>query len=94
LVPFLIAISKNMNRKDLGELLKYSSSEWIYVVTYRNELLQLFCPFRIVVLTSVGGLYKGQILHVSMVKVTKDLVTVFLINGDAYYFYHFEILID
>ena len=83
-----------MNKKDLAEILKYSSSEWIYVVTYKNELLQLFCPFKVAALISIGNLNKGQVLSVSKVKVTKELVVVFVIEKRAYYYYHFNILID
>ncbi len=83
-----------MDRKDLAEQLKYSSSEWIYIVTWNNLLRQLFTPFRVVVLRPIGPLVKGQMLWVEQVKVTSDLTTVFIIDGSAYYFYYFDILID
>jgi hypothetical protein len=83
-----------MNKQDLSEQLKYSSSEWIYIVTYNNVLKQLFCPFRVVVLKSVGSLRQGQIASVEAVKVTMELKTVFVIDGSAYYYFHFDILID
>lgn len=83
-----------MNKKDLAELLKYSSSESIYVVTYKNELMKLHVPFKVLVLEPIGQLRKGETLFVSKVKVTKELVTVFLIEGNAYFFFHFSILID
>ncbi|MFT6843438.1 MAG: hypothetical protein ACJASR_002219 [Psychroserpens sp.] len=83
-----------MNKQDLTEQLKYSSSEWIYIVTYNNLLKQLFCPFRVVVLKSVGSLRQGQIASVEAVKVTMELKTVYVIKGNAYYYFHFDILID
>jgi hypothetical protein len=83
-----------MNKQDLSEQLKYSSSEWIYIVTYNNVLKQLFCPFRVFVLKSVGSLRQGQIASVEAVKVTMELKTVFVIDGSAYYYFHFDILID
>ena len=83
-----------MNKQDLTEQLKYSSSEWIYVVTEKNLLKQLFTPFRVAVLKPVGLLTKGQVVWVEQVKVTMDLKTVFVIDGSAYYFYYFDILID
>jgi hypothetical protein len=83
-----------MNKQDLTEQLKYSSSEWIYIVTYNNLLKQLFCPFRVVVLKSVGLLRQGQIASVEAVKVTMELKTVYVIKGNAYYYFHFDILID
>ena len=81
-----------MNEKDLAEQLKYSSSEWIYIITWNNLLKQLFCPFKVSVLKPVGTLKKGQIVWVEHVKVTIELKTVFVVKGRAYYFYYFEIL--
>tara|TARA_R110000744_G_scaffold209048_5_gene327839 strand:- start:116 stop:367 length:252 start_codon:yes stop_codon:yes gene_type:complete len=83
-----------MNKEDLAEQLKYSSSEWIYIVTWNNLLKQIFTPFKVAVLRPVGQLNKGQVVWVDQVKVTIDLKTVFVINGSAYYYYYFNILID
>lgn len=83
-----------MDKKDLAEQLKYSSSEWLYVVTWNNVLKQVFCPFRASVFHPAGPLMKGQIVNVEEIKVTIELKTVFMIKGMAYYYYHFEILID
>ena len=79
-----------MDKHDLAEQLKYSSSEWLYVVTWNNILKQLFCPFKAAVLKSVGSLREGQIVWVEAVKVTMQLKTVFVIDGSAYFFYHFD----
>ncbi|MBU2905116.1 hypothetical protein KO529_10000 [Arenibacter algicola] len=83
-----------MNKEDLAEQLKHSSSEWIYIVTWNNILKQLFTPFKVAVLRPVGQLYKGQVVWVERVKVTMDLKTVFVIEGAAYYYYYFDILVD
>ncbi len=83
-----------MDKQDLAEQLKYSSSEWLYVVTWNNILKQLFCPFKVAVLNPIGQLTKGQIVWVEAVKVTADLKIVFVINGSAYFYHHFDILID
>ena len=83
-----------MDKNELAEQLKYSSSDCLLVVTWNNLLKQLFCPFRVLVMTDIGPLKKGQIVWVEAVKVTLDLRTVFVIDGSAYFFYHFDILID
>lgn len=83
-----------MNKHDLAEQLKYSSSEWIYIVTWNDLLKQVFTPFRAAVLRPVGRLTKGEIVWVQQVKVTIELRTVFVIDENAYYFYYFDILID
>ena len=83
-----------MMDKDLAEQLEYSSSEWIYILTWNNLLKQLFTPFEVEVIRSVGALEIGQIVWVSQVKVTPQLKTVYIIEGKAYYFFHFDIIVD
>ena len=82
-----------MTRSQLYELLKYSSPKEIYVITWNNILKRLFCPFRVKVLQDIGTLKKGQAFLVQEVKVTFELKTVYIINNEAYYYYHFDILV-
>jgi len=83
-----------MTDEDLAELLKYSNSKELLIVTYNNLLKLLFCPFKVNVIHHVGDLKRGQKVWVDEVKVTKDLQTVYIINGDAYYYHHFDIIND
>lgn len=81
-----------MTNKELAELLKYSSPLEIYVITWNNILKRLFCPFRVKVLQDIGALKKGQTVLVQEIKVTLELKTVYIINNEAYYYHHFDIL--
>ncbi len=83
-----------MNDKELAELLKYSSSKELYVVTWNNILKLLFCPFKVKANRNIGMLKKGQEIMVDEVKVTQELQTVYIIKNVAYYYYHFDIVID
>nr|WP_315160852.1 hypothetical protein [uncultured Flavobacterium sp.] len=82
-----------MTKKDLAELLKYSSPKEIYVITWNNILKRLFCPFNVTVLQDIGNLNKGQTVLVQEVKVTLEMKTVYIINNEAYYYHHFNILV-
>lgn len=82
-----------MTKKELAELLKYSSPREIYVITWSNILKRLFCPFEVQVLQDIGTLKTGQFVYVDEIKVTIELKTVFIIDTRAYYYYHFEIVI-
>lgn len=82
-----------MTKKELAELLKYSSPKELWVITFNNFLKRLICPFKVKVLQDVGLLKRGQIVLVSEVKVTTELKTVYMINGQAYYYYHFDVLV-
>ncbi len=83
-----------MNKKQIAYILKYCHPKQLYVVTYRNVLLRLDCPFKVVVKADIGFLKQNQILDVDEVKITSDLVTVFVINGNAFFYSHFDILVD
>ena len=82
-----------MTKKELAELLKYSSPREIYVITWNNILKRLFCPFEVQVLQDIGTLKTGQFVFVEEIKVTIELKTVFIIDTKAYYYYHFDIVI-
>lgn len=80
-----------MTRSQLSELLKHSSPREIYVITHYGVLIRLFCPFRVKVLQDIGTLKSGQTVLVDEIKVTIELKTVYIIDNDAYYYYHFNI---
>ncbi|MGO3156356.1 hypothetical protein [Mesonia sp.] len=83
-----------MNKQELAELLKYSSPKQLYVVTWNNLLQLLSCPFKVQVKHAIGDLKQSETAWVDEVKITQDLTTVFVIKGRAYFYYHFEILIE
>lgn len=82
-----------MTKKELAELLKYSSPQEIYVITHYNVLKRIFCPFQVLILQEIGELEKGQVALVTEVKVTLGIKTVFIINNEAYYYSYFDIII-
>jgi len=83
-----------MDEKDLADLLKYSSPSEIWIVSYNNLLKIVFCPFRVLVLTNVGTLTRGQIVWVQQVKTTKELKMVYIVKEQAYYYHYFDFIVD
>lgn len=81
-----------MTKKQLSEILKYSSPNELYVITHYNVLKRLFCPIKVQILQDIGILKRGQIVFVDEIKVTIELKTVFIIDNEAYYYYHFDIM--
>lgn len=79
---------------DIGELLKFSTPNSLLVITWNNILKQLFCPFKAKVIGDIGNLKTGQIVWVEQIKVTQELKTVLIIDGQAYYYYHLDIIVD
>lgn len=82
-----------MTSMDYAELLRYSSPHSILVVSWDNKLIEIYCPFRVHVICDVGELLKGDNASVSLVKLSTNLKTVFVIDDNAYYYFYFDILI-
>lgn len=81
-----------MNDKELAEFLKYISPFEIYIVNRENELECLQCPFKVKIKYNIGILVKDEIVLVDKVKITKDLISVYIIRNQSYYCYHFVII--
>ena len=82
-----------MTKKELAEVLKYTSPNIIYVVTWNNVLKKVFCPFKVMVLQDIGNLKIGDVVLVEAVKVDLSLKTIFMIDNQAYYYHNFHIII-
>ena len=82
-----------MTKKELAEVLKHTSPNIIYVVTWNNVLKKVFCPFKVMVLQDIGNLKIGDVVLVEAVKVDLSLKTIFMIDNQAYYYHNFHIII-
>lgn len=82
-----------MNDSELAFTLQYCSPNKLLVVTQKGKLIELYCPFVVKVLSKVGSLYIGEVKTVIKVKTTSNLVLVYMIESQLYFYYHFEIII-
>jgi hypothetical protein len=83
-----------MNENELAELLKYSSPKELYIITWNNILILLYCPFKVLVLVNIGALKCDDIVLVDEVRITPELKTVFIIKDKAYYYFYFDFVIE
>lgn len=83
-----------MEKRKWADLLRYASPRSILVVTWENKIMELYCPFKVRVVANVDGLTNDSILIVDMVKVSKEVIMVYIIDNQPYYYYHFSILIE
>lgn len=81
-----------MSDNEIAELLKTSSPRALYIVDENGELKRIKCPFRVIVLISIASLQKGQSVIVDEIKVTYELITVYSIKGELYYYYYFDLI--
>ena len=81
-----------MNKEEWVDFLKYLSPYSILIIDYNDKLVEVKCPFNVLVLESISELIKGKVYSVDKIMVSTILLTVFIIKGKAYYYYHFEII--
>jgi hypothetical protein len=76
-----------------GFLLRYSSPFSILVVTHKDQLIELKCPFKVEVIKSVKNMMTSQIKEVTQVKLSTNNKLIFIIEDKPYFYYYFTILI-
>jgi hypothetical protein len=79
--------------KYIEEISNYCDPFSILVIVEAGRLLRIYCPFTVLTIESVGNYIKGDIVHVQAVKITPGLMNVYIIEGKAYHFYFFRILL-
>lgn len=80
------------NREYIQELFRVVSIDSILVIDRNGKLKRIHCPFRATVVIPVGDFVTGKTVLVEAVKMTLELREVFIVDGTAYYLYHFRIL--
>ena len=83
-----------MTKKQLEDILRYSHPKELYVVDWKNKFVVLKCPFKVMAKNNVGQINRCEIVKVDEIKVTMKLITVYVIEGQAYFYYHFDILME
>lgn len=81
------------NREYILELFKIVSTTSILVVDRNGNLKRLHCPFKVVaVVSSPPLIIVGEIYYVDFLKMTLDLIEVYIIKGKGYYIWYFKII--
>ncbi len=83
---YFLGLSKNQ----WAQLLTYTSPYSILVVRWDNVLIEVFCPFKVLVKHDVEELNKGQQVWVKKGLVSNTNRTVYDIGGTYFYYDHFE----
>lgn len=78
-------------KKYIRELFEVVSSDSILILDKNNQLIRLNCPFTVLVAFKVPGLNMGDFKSVTAVKMSIDLIDVYIINNKPYYHYNFII---
>jgi hypothetical protein len=82
-----------MNNREIQEINKYCSPDSFLIVTYKGDLIRLFCPFDVLVMVKIDSYVPGDKVKVSAVKMDSNFILIYIIKGIGYYYYNFLILI-
>ena len=71
---------------------KYCHPNSILIIDARGKLLRLYCPFKVMVIADIHYYKSEEIVDVMAVKISDELVMLYVIRQIAYPYYFFIIL--
>jgi len=77
------------NKKYIDEIFKYCDMYSILVINSEGRLERVYCPFQVEVIKDISKFREGQIKAVDMVKMSMELVEVYIIESKGYYWFNF-----
>ena len=81
-----------MNQKDYE--LVYVDPYSLLVATRERKIIRIYCPFTVRVIQSVGELLVNQVVPVDMVKSDPNGWLIYIIQGKAYWYGGFQIVLE
>ncbi len=87
-----ILMNDQERKRYIQEIFKYVRSDSILIIDQQGHLRRLKCPFKVLVILDVYPLRKGQEKAVIAVKVSDNLVDVYVIEDRAFYHSNFRII--
>lgn len=76
----------------INQLFTVVDTSSILVYTSDKRFKRIYCPFDVIVLHDIGQLRRDDIAAVHAVKMSLELIEVYIISGKAYHYYHFRLL--
>jgi hypothetical protein len=75
----------------INQLFAVVDTRSILVYTDKHSFKRIYCPFNVIVIRTIGKLNEGEIHAVLAVKMSLELIDVYIIAGKAYSYYHFRL---
>ena len=85
-------MNSRQRRAYIKEIFKFCTTDSILVIDQKGQLRRLVCPFMVIVIVDVPPLKKGQEKAVIAVKVSENLIDIYIIEGKGFYYYNFKII--
>lgn len=85
-------MTREEKKKYINDIFKHCSIDSILIINRIGHLERLYCPFYVLVVVDVHTLKKGSVKAVKAVKMSIELIDVYVIESKAYYHYNFRLL--
>jgi hypothetical protein len=83
---------KDNTDKIIKEIYRYCDSRSVLVIDGKGKVRRIFCPFKVRCIMDIDIYDKGDILIVTAVKLARNLLLVYIIDGKGYFYYSFVII--
>jgi hypothetical protein len=80
------------NHRTLKEINRYCSPHSLLIIDRKGVLRRLYCPFKVRAIADVYVYKEGDTLDVIAVKVSEELLLLYIIRHKAYPYYNFRII--
>jgi len=82
-----------VNKQIIDEINRYCRPNSILVIGKDGVLRRLYCPFRVITLHGTQVWRKNQVVYVDAVRISDDLMMLYVIQKIAAPYYYFAILL-
>lgn len=77
--------------KIIKQIYKYVDDRSILVIDGEGKVRRIYCPFSVICLIDIDEFKEGESVVVTAVRISKNLLLVFIINNKGYYSFYFRI---
>ena len=89
-MAYKVMIMSNID-KIIKQIYKYCDSDSILVIDEQGQIRRIYCPFVVMCIIDVDVYNQGDYAVVTAVKISKNLLLVYVIDQKNYYYYFFRI---
>jgi len=80
------------NKRIIDEINRYCLPNSMLIIDHKGILRRLYCPFKVKVIRHIHYLRMNDIVDVLAVKISSDLLLLYVIHQLAYPYYYFVII--
>jgi hypothetical protein len=81
-------------RKYIEEIFKLCSTESILIINKWGMIERRLCPFFVIVVKEVPPLVGGAVVMVTAVRMSMELIDVYIVKNNAYHHYNFVLYFE